>query len=169
MSHHRGEARFCPRCGGALSPRVVEGKTRPACAGCGFALFEDPKVAVVVMLTDGDRLLLVQRSQQPGKGHWALPGGFLDSGEDPRQAAAREALEETRLVVEITELIDIWAEPPALGGATLVIAFRAARLGGQLRAADDADDAAFFPLEALPSLAFESTRRAIELMQNGIR
>ena len=63
-------------------------------------------------------------------------------------------------------LLDIWSEPPALGGATLVIAFRAARLGGELCAADDADDAAFFPLQALPPLAFESTRRAIELMRS---
>ncbi len=165
MSHSHGEARFCVRCGGGLAPRRVEGKTRPACVVCRYVVFEDPKVAVVVMLTDGDRLLLVKRSREPGKGHWALPGGFLDSGEDPREAAVREALEETRLDVEVTELIDIWAEAPALGGATLVIAFRAAQRGGELRASDDAADAAFFALDALPPLAFESTRRAIELMR----
>ncbi len=165
MSHGTGMPRFCARCGGELSSRVVGGKARPACRRCDHVVFEDPKVAVVVMLAEADRLLLVKRRHEPARGHWALPGGFLDSGEDPREAAVREMREETALRVEIAELIDVWSEPPALGGATLVIAYRATRTGGSLRAADDAADARFFTLDALPELAFRSTLRAIDLLR----
>lgn len=165
MSHSAGALQFCARCGGELGIRVVEGKQRPACPRCDHVVFEDPKVAVVVMLTEGERLLLVKRRHEPARGHWALPGGFLDSGEDPREAAVREALEETCLEVEIRELIDVWSEPPSLGGATLVIAFRAVRRGGELLASDDATDTAFFALDALPELAFRSTLRAIDILR----
>ena len=165
MSHSAATLLFCGRCGGDLGTRSVEGKKRPVCQRCDHVVFEDPKVAVVVMLTDADRLLLVKRRHEPARGHWALPGGFLDSGEDPRAAAVREVREETQLVVEIEELIDVWAEPPALGGATLVIAFRAVPRTGVLRAADDASDAAYFALDALPDLAFRSTMRAIDFLR----
>jgi 8-oxo-dGTP diphosphatase len=118
------------------------------------------------MLAEEDHLLLVKRRHDPARGCWALPGGFLDSGEDPREAALREMREETALDVEITELVDVWSEPPSLGGATLVIAFRATRTSGELRASDDAVDAAFFHLDALPELAFRSTLQAIDILRN---
>ena len=68
--------------------------------------------------------------------------------------------EGTGLEVAGAALFDVLfnAEP---GGASIVIVYRAEVLGGVLRAADDAAEAEFFPLDALPSLAFESTESAI--------
>jgi len=150
------EDRYCPACGGALDLR---GHDR-VCTACGRVHHRDPKVGVgVVARDDAGRLLLVRRGVQPGKGLWALPAGYVDAGEDPRAAAAREALEETGLVVEVGAVIDAYTTTG--GGASFFLAFRARVVGGTLGAADDVTDARFFALDDLPELAFESTREAV--------
>ncbi|MGZ6792254.1 MAG: NUDIX domain-containing protein [Mycobacteriales bacterium] len=150
------EHRFCPRCGAALVP---DGRAQ-RCTGCGRPHFRDPKVAVGVVARDPrGRLLMVQRSRNPQRGLWSLPGGFVDADEDPRAAAARECLEETGLVVEVGRVLE--AYPSTEGSASFFLAFAARVTGGTLAAGDDAADAGFFEPDALPPLAFESTRAAV--------
>ena len=165
MGHEHGdhggydEVRFCPACGGAVPGG--DGP-QPVCPACGRVHYRDPKVGVGVVVHDADgRLLLVRRAVPPAKGLWALPAGFVDAGEDPRVAAAREAREETGLEVEVGSVVDVY--PTGLGrrgGASFFLAFRATVRGGSLRAGDDASDVGFFPPGDLPELAFESTRDA---------
>ena len=162
--HHgpRGEPRYCPHCGTGLERRRKKGREFPVCPGCRFVHYPDPKVAIAAVVQNAaGALLLVQRRFAPEKGKWGLPGGFLDAGEDPKRAAEREALEETGLVVEASELLDVLhnREP---GGASIVILYRATAKGGALEADDDAADARYFALDALPELAFESTANAVE-------
>jgi ADP-ribose pyrophosphatase YjhB (NUDIX family) len=153
--------RFCSQCAAALD---VTG--RPAvCTGCGRAHHRDPKVgAGVVARDEAGGLLLVQRGVQPGRGLWSLPAGYVDADEDPRQAAAREALEETGLVVEVGRVVDVY---PGGGGASFFLAFEAQVVGGELAAGDDALDARFFGPDALPELAFESTRDVVRRVLGG--
>lgn len=147
---------FCGRCGS----RLGDERPHPVCRGCGRTHFRDPKVGVGAVVHDErGRLLLVRRGVDPEKGRWALPAGYVDADEDPRAAAAREVLEETGLVVQVGEVVDVYTGTG--GGASFFLAFRAQVVGGTLAAADDALDAAFFPLDALPDLAFESTRAAV--------
>ena len=148
-------ARYCPQCAGELD---TTGHA-PVCTGCGRVHHRDPKVgAGVVVRDDEGRLLLVQRSVSPGRGLWSLPAGYVDADEDPRAAAAREALEETGLVVEVGAVIDVY---PCGGGASFFLAFSAVVVGGTLKAGDDASAAAFFAADELPELAFESTVAAV--------
>ncbi len=158
---------YCPRCATSLITRGVAGRPRRACPACGYVYFTDPKVGVGVLVVEGDQVLLIQRAVEPERGKWSLPAGYLDHGEDPAETAAREALEETGLTVAIEELLDVYYNPPGRGGASLFILYRARRVAGDLQAADDADDARFFPLDALPDLAFPSTYAAIERMKKG--
>ena len=74
---------YCPRCASRLEHKVVFNRTRPCCAKCGFIHFRDPKVAVVAFVTFDDKLLLICRAVDPGRGMWALPGGFMDAGVRP--------------------------------------------------------------------------------------
>jgi ADP-ribose pyrophosphatase YjhB (NUDIX family) len=150
------------RCGAALSEEERFGRPRPVCPACGWIYFADPKVAVAVLIEQDERILLVRRANDPQRGLWTLPAGFLDAGEDPIDAAARECLEETGLQVQIHELIDVLSGQEHPRGAHLVIFYRGRILSGDLKPGDDVDRAAFFDLETLPGLAFSTTQRILE-------
>lgn len=161
------EFAYCPHCAAPLVTRPVGDKPRRACPECGYVYFTDPKVGVGVFVVDDGKVLLVRRRVPPEKGKWSIPAGFLDSGENPQETAVREAREETNLIVEIEELVDVYFNPASGGpGASIFILYRARLLGGELCAGDDADDAAFFGLDELPELAFASTRDAIRRLHS---
>ena len=155
------EPRWCTACAGPLD---TSGR-HPVCTSCGRVHHRDPKVGVgVVALDEQGRLLLVRRGVAPGKGLWALPAGFVDAGEDPRAAAARETLEETGLVVEVGRVVEVYPTG-STRGASFFLAFQARVVAGVLAAADDALDAGFFGADELPELAFASTRDAADAVR----
>lgn len=146
--------------------QLVNDKPRRVCPGCGFIHFTDPKVGVGVFVVHQGQILLVRRTMHPEIGKWSIPAGFLDAGENPEETAVREALEETNLHVTIEELVGVYHNPPGQGGASIFIMYRARLLGGTLQAGDDADAVAFFAPDALPEIAFASTRAAIEQLKD---
>lgn len=106
-----------------------------------------PIVGVGAVVVDQGRVLLVQRGREPSKGKWSLPGGVLEVGESLAEGVVREVQEETRLVVESVELIElidrIVKDPVSEGGSVryhYVIADYLCRVvGGVLQAASDAE------------------------------
>jgi 8-oxo-dGTP diphosphatase len=141
--------------------RQVDGRPRRVCSSCGYIHYTDPKVGVGALVTQDDKVLLIRRRMEPERGKWSIPAGFLDQGEDPRQTAEREVLEETGLYVRIVNLLDVFTNPPGQGGASIFILYTAKLLGGEMIAGDDADAVGFFGLSELPELAFASTQAAI--------
>lgn len=96
-------------------------------------------------MEDGE-ILLVQRGRDPGRGLWAVPGGKVRHGEPMKAAARREVLEETGLEVEVGEVV--WVGEYIEGEHHIVlIDFAGTVVGGELKAADDAQDARWVPLE----------------------
>lgn len=154
-------AKFCLRCGAPLERQERFGSLRPVCPACGWVMFPDPKVAVGVLVEQQGAVLLVRRVNEPARGLWSIPAGFLDAGEDPVRAAERECLEETGLVVRAAGLIELIAGREHPRGADILLVYRAQITGGALQPGDDADDARFFAREDLPPLAFRATRRAL--------
>ena len=142
-----------------MESRQVGERLRRACTACDFIHFTDPKVGVGVLVMKDNKLLLVKRIMAPEIGKWSIPAGYLDAGEEPRETAVREVLEETNLTVEIGDLVDIYhnREVTTQGGASIFILYRAKLLGGELQAGDDAVAAKFFGPDELPELAFTST------------
>jgi ADP-ribose pyrophosphatase YjhB (NUDIX family) len=106
-----------------------------------------PTVDVVIETPSG--VVLIERAHEP-KG-WALPGGFIDYGEDPADAARREVMEETGLDVELTALLSVYGAPdrdPRQHNLSIVYVGRSA---GEPVGGDDAARAEVFALDALPS------------------
>ncbi len=152
------EVKYCVRCGTLLTRRLEFGRERPVCPDCGWIYFEDPKVAAAILLERAGRVLLVRRLNEPFRGAWSLPAGFVDAGEDPARAAERECLEETGLTVRATHVLDIVAGREHARGADFVIVYAGEILSGDLAAGDDADLVSWFDRGALPQLAFRATR-----------
>jgi ADP-ribose pyrophosphatase YjhB (NUDIX family) len=159
---------YCLRCGHAVEWRQAYGALRPVCPSCGRVHFVDPKVAVGVVIEEGDRLLLIKRGNDPGRDQWSVPAGFVDAGEDPARAAEREALEETGLQVRVTALLDVVARGQSAEGADIFIVYRAQVVGGQLSPGDDAAAAGYFGAAELPELAFESTQKIVARWRAGL-
>lgn len=157
---------FCPRCGAAVVQAERFGKLRPICPACGWIYFADPKVAVAVLIERDRQVLLARRANDPQRGLWTLPAGFVDAGEDPVQAAERECLEETGLQVRIVKLLDVLAGQEHPRGAHIVIFYRAEIVSGDLQPADDVDRVAFFSVDHLPPLAFSTTRKILQISKN---
>lgn len=161
------EMHFCPRCGHPLIDLKQFGKTRRACESCGFVHFHDPKVAAAAFIVRDDRVLLVRRVARPEIGRWALPAGYVDYGEDPREAAIREVAEETGLCIRVTGLVDVIAGEAPDGGASIVIVYTGDVIGGELAPHDDVDEARFFRGNEIPDVAFRSTQRLLARWLNG--
>ena len=70
------------------------------CACCGNSTYSNPLPVSVVLLPVDNGLLLVRRTQEPQAGKWALPGGFIETGETWQEAGAREVFEETGYTVD---------------------------------------------------------------------
>lgn len=154
---------FCPFCGVPVERHVLFGEVRPQCPDCGWIYFEDPKVAAGVLIEQDGRVLLIQRNNEPARGLWSFPAGFINAREDPADAARRECLEETGLQVRITGLAALVSGREHPRGADMVLVYHAVITGGVLLAGDDADQAVFFGRDELPELAFRATRIALGL------
>lgn len=153
---------FCPRCGTAVMREQLYGQLREVCPNCKWIHFIDPKVAAAVLVTQDQRVLLVRRATEPFRGLWTLPAGFINGGEDPAEAAARECLEETGLSVRVVRVYDIVAGREHPRGADFVIVYQAEILSGEMKAEDDADAVEWFGRENLPELAFRATQKVLQ-------
>ena len=162
-----GEARYCQACGAVLERKTIHGRNRGVCPRCDRVDFRSPSIGVaVVLLDDEGRLLMVQRG--PGmtkQGRWCIPAGFMDYGEDVREAAARELLEETGLVAQVGEPVFVASNFHDPAKLTVGIWFEGRLIGGSLQAGDDAVAAGWFSLDDLPDLAFETDAALIRRLQ----
>ncbi|MGO9776525.1 MAG: NUDIX hydrolase [Terracidiphilus sp.] len=102
-----------------------------------------PLLAVGAVVVEAERVLLVRRGAEPLKGHWSLPGGLLEVGESLTEGVKREVREETSLVVEPVELIElidkIHREDNRVRYHYVIADYLCRVAGGVLRAASDAD------------------------------
>jgi ADP-ribose pyrophosphatase YjhB (NUDIX family) len=154
--------RHCPRCGGPLGERVLFPYDPPrlVCDACRFVFYVDPKVAVGAICTVGGGIVLLRRGIAPGYGRWVFPGGYVDRGEKLEEAARREALEEVRLEVRVTRLVNAYSYA---GRPVIVLVYAADVIGGALGCGSEALEVRAFAPRDIPwdDLAFRSTHEAL--------
>lgn len=134
-----------------------------SCPDCDFVHFRDPGLGAAVLVRDSSgRVLLVKRG--PGStrsGRWCIPCGYVDYGEDVREAAVREVREETGLEVELGQPIFVASNFHDPAKLSVGIWFEGWQRGGRLDAGDDAVDVGWFGLDQLPDLAFQTDRNLL--------
>ena len=116
-----------------------------------------PLVGVGAIIIEQDRVVLVKRAHPPLAGEWSIPGGALEIGETLRQAAAREALEEAGIVVEVGELLGVYDrilrdDDGRIRYHYVLVDFLCRRIAGEPQAAGDAAEARWFTRGKVPQL-----------------
>ena len=129
---------------------------KPRFAGflCNIKAMEQRNVVVDVIAIKDNKIALVKRKYVPCKGFYALPGGFVDKGETTKGAALRELKEETNLSGQVDFLVGFYDDPNRDPRQNVTFAY-VVKADGELKAADDAEQAAWFNLDKLPPLAFD--------------
>lgn len=118
----------------------------------GVVLVRDPD------RPDATRVLLIRRKNDPFRSRWALPGGFVDVGEDPDDAVAREVAEETGLTGLEFEQFRVYGAPdrdPRGHTVSVVYVAEIEEPAPAVRGGDDAAEAAWFDVEEVPQMAFD--------------
>ncbi len=150
---------YCARCGTELVSGVPpeENRERMGCPGCGFIAYVNPRLVVTTIpVTDAGEAVLLRRGIEPGYGAWAQPGGFLEVDETVTEAAVRETLEETGLLVEPGELVGLYSR---LEAAVVTLVFEARIIGGQAMETPEALEVRAFAADVIPwdGVAFKTS------------
>ncbi len=127
-------------------------KSQLICPACGSIVdrYRNPFPTVDIIIRDeAGRIVLIERRNEPHG--WALPGGFVDYGESLETAAAREAREETGLELVDLRQFHAYSDPARDPRQHNISVVFTAYSQGDLQAGDDAVNARWFPLDALPS------------------
>jgi len=145
MMYWRKTGRFCPVCATATEPRTQDwGRTCPNCGHIGY-----PRVspAVLILIHDGDRILLASK---PGWDRYSILAGFVDSAETLEECVQRETFEEVKLTVTDIEYAgsQSWPFPHQL-----MIGFTCRYAGGDITVDnEELDRAGWFTRDSLPPL-----------------
>lgn len=157
---------FCPLCGTDLETKKIEERNRVVCPACGWIAYENPLPSAAAFVKDPDqKILLVKRGVEPGKGNWALPSGFIEIDETPEMACLRELKEETGLDGRIVRLLGVYSQPSVMYRNVLIIGYEVDAKGVPA-AGSDSLAARYFTPSGLPEIAFPSHR---EMIADGIK
>jgi ADP-ribose pyrophosphatase YjhB (NUDIX family) len=117
--------KFCGECGArfAHQQHAPDEQRRHTCTACGTTHYENPRVIVSCIVCWNNRILMCRRSQEPARGQWTVPSGYLECGETLQQCAVRETVEETGVIVDASRL-ELYSVTSMTAIQQVAIAFR---------------------------------------------
>jgi 8-oxo-dGTP diphosphatase len=153
---------FCPDCGSRLVENPA--KPYPKCPECSFVRYRNPVAGVAVVIQDQHGYVLMgQRASGIYAGLWCIPCGYVEWGEEIREAAKREFLEETGLLVETHEVVAVHSNFHNPKMLTVGTWFRGTVTGGELHPVDgEFSELAYCDPAAPPPLAFPTDALVLE-------
>lgn len=135
--------------------------------------YPGPSLAVDAVWIAGTQILLVRRGRPPFRGHWALPGGFVEVNESVEQAVLRELEEETGLRPVRYRFLGVYSRPGRdPRGPSASVAFLMRGRPSSPRGGSDAREASWLPLARTHALAFDHSEivaDAVRALRNGGR
>lgn len=147
---------FCPQCTASLNP-VTTLSAVQTCVKCGWKYyFPTPQTAAAVVLNEHNEVLLVKRGNDPFKGKWSLPAGFVMYGELPIDAALRELHEETSLKAQYEKTLGVYLADDHEQTYSILTVILTRDVSGVSKANDDAELFDYFPISELPDMAFKA-------------
>lgn len=164
--YKKEDLKFCPRCGYHFSLEDLHIPNQPQliCHHCQFIFYLDPKlvVAAVVLNKEKNKVLLLQRNEEPGKGLWAFPGGHVERGHDLFETIKNEVKEETGLSVEVYEIINTFSS--SVDGL-IQLTYEAIADHEEVTVNIESKKGRFFNFDEIPwhKLAFPSTEKLLRL------
>ena len=152
---------YCPQCKNILDLS----KEYPYCSVCNLTIYKNSKPCAGVLPIKNGKVLLAKRAEEPHKGEWDIIGGFLNSGEHPKDGALREALEETGTVMKTTGLLGMYMDKYDDNSIdTLNIFYLAEIINGEPTAHDDVAALEWVDIKNLESInnGFNNTQAALK-------
>lgn len=148
--------------------RMPEGEDRErlVCGDCGYVAYENPKIVVGSVVSDGGRILLCRRAIEPRHGFWTLPAGYMELGETAEEGARREAWEEARARLELDGVLAIYSIA-RIGQVQIIYRAHLAEPG--FAPGPESLDVRFFAWEEIPwdELAFPSVHWSLKAWKAG--
>lgn len=164
--YKKEDLKFCPRCGHCFSLEDLHIPNQPQliCHKCQFIFYLDPKLVVVAVVLNKQRnkVLLLQRNEEPGKGLWAFPGGHVERGNDLFEAIKSEVKEETGLSVEVGKIVSTSSNAE---DGLIQLAYEAVADSEEIVVNIESKKGCFFHFDKIPwdALAFSSTGKLLRL------
>jgi len=161
------EAKYCMSCGQPLEVRDIDGTPRSACTQCSFVHWGNYSVGVGALVTKDGKLLLVRRAQEPGKGYWTNPGGYIEQLEPIDETIRREVFEECGIRATVKSVVAVRDQPRSVHN--VYIAFAMEYEGGDPTPDGvEVDDAGFYSVEEMEGMNVAPfTRWLADIAMNG--
>ncbi|WP_342537662.1 MULTISPECIES: NUDIX hydrolase [unclassified Sporosarcina] len=151
---------YCSNCGEVLEIRVINDEEYKACSSCSFIHWGNYSVSVGALVIKDEKMLLVRRKDNPGKGKWTNPGGYIGQTELIEQSVIREVLEETGVTTKVKSIVMLGDYPGRVHN--IYIGFLMEYLEGQPQPDEvEVDGAGFFSLEEMESMNVADMTRGL--------
>ncbi|MCR8631740.1 MULTISPECIES: NUDIX hydrolase [Paenibacillus] len=158
---------FCSSCGHSMETRSMDGVERRACTNCTSVHWGNYSIGVGALVVKDNKVLLVRRAQEPGKGNWTNPGGYIEQLEPIEETIVREVLEEAGVHATVKGIVAVRDQPRAIHN--VYIAFEMQYVSGEpIPDGYEVDEAGFFSLEEMKSMKVASfTQWLVDIALNG--
>ncbi len=155
--------KYCSQCGAETRIAIPPGEVLPRhmCEACHTIHYQNPKIVAGCIPEWRDQILICRRAIEPRTGYWTFPAGFMEMDESVEQAAAREALEEAKVEVDVTALFAVFTLTRV---NQVYVVFRGSMRNQDFGIGDESSETRLVDPERLPwdELAFPVIRETLE-------